>query len=348
MLAPEVALRLTAARALVDAAAHEDRPVYGVTTGLGANKDATLPFEDCADVQRRIVMARAVAVGPPLPRDVVRAILLARAGAMAVGGSGVSPAVLEALVAMLNAGVAPIVPCWGSVGAGDLGLLAALSLPLFGLGEAEFAGERLPGAQAMKRAGLAPVALGPKDGLALVSANAASAGHGALVLWHALAALDAVTSAAALSMEGFRANLSPLDPRAQAARPAPGQADAAARLRELLDGNALWNAGGARSFQDPLSFRCASQIHGAALAAIRHAERAVVTELNSAGDNPLVLAEERTILHTGNFHVAALAQGFDLVAIALAHVAASAAERVIKLLSPAHSGLPLHLTPHGP
>lgn len=265
---------------------------------------------------------------------------------MAFGGSGVTPALLDTLVAMLNAGVHPIVPRWGSVGAADLGLLATLALPLIGLGEAEFAGERLPGADAMKRAGIAPVALGPKDGLALVSANSGSVGHGALVLWDALAAVDAITIAAALSMEGFRANLSPLDPRAQTARPAPGQQEAAIRLSLLLKDSALWDASASRSFQDPISFRCASQVHGAALAAIHLAEHAISVELNNSGDNPLVLAEAGAILHTGNFHVAALAQAFDLVAISLAHVAGAAAERVIKLLSPQHSGLPLNLARH--
>jgi histidine ammonia-lyase len=347
LLAPNVGARLAAARDVVERAAREDQPFYGITTALGASKDVPLADDDRIDFQRRIVMGRAVAVGPSLPSDVVRAIVLARASAMAAAGSGVSPAVLETLLAMLNARVHPIVPRWGSVGAADLGLLATLALPLIGLGEAELGGERLSGAEAMKRAGIAPVALGAKDGLALVSANSASVGDGALVVWDALATIDAITIAGALSMEAFRANLSPLDPRVQAARPAPGQNDAAARLREILRDSALWRAGAARSSQDPLSFRCASAVLGAALTALRGAERAILVELVSSGDNPLVLAEERTILHTGNFHVAALAQSFDLVAIALAHVASAAAERVIKLLSPRHSGLPLNLTRRG-
>jgi histidine ammonia-lyase len=347
VLAPEVARRVTAARAVVDAVP-PDRAVYGVTRALGANKDLPLPAEAPGDYSRRVVMARAVAVGPALPVDVVRATIFARASAMATGSAGVSLPVLETLVAMLNAGVDPVVPRWGSIGAADLGLLATLALPLVGLGEAHFAGERLPGAEAMRRAGIAPVTLGAKDGLALVSANAASAGHGALVLHDARAALDALTIAASLSMEGLRANLSPLDPRAQAARPAPGQSEIAERLRTLLDGSALWHDDAPRSFQDPISFRCVSQVHGAALAALEYAERAVLVELNGAGDNPLVVTDPAAILHTGNFHVAALAQGFDLVAIALAHAASAAAERVIRLLTPAHSGLPANLTPHGP
>ena len=347
LLADETRRRLQAARTVVERAAREERAVYGVTTGLGASKDVRLPADDLADFQRRAVMGRSVAVGEPLPTDVVRAIVFARAAAMARGGSGVSPAVLDTLVSMLNAGVHPIVPRWGSIGAADLGLLAAMALPVIGAGEAEVRGERLAATEALHRAGLTPVTLGPKDGLALVSANAASVGHGALVLWDAQHALEAESIATALAMEGFCASLSPLDPRAQAARPAPGQVDAARRLATLLEGSALWDEGAARSFQDPISFRCASQIAGAARSATRYAGDCVEIELNSAGDNPLVLAESDAIVHNGNFHAAALAQAFDLVAIALAHVASAAAERTIKLLSPPHSALPLNLTPHG-
>lgn len=345
VLHPGLRERLVRARAVVERAACGDAPVYGVTTALGASKDVAVAAGERAGVQRGVIAGRSVAVGPAMPTDVVRAVLVARAAAMAAGGSGVSPAVLDALVALLNAGVHPVLPRWGSVGAADLGPLATLALPLIGLGEAELRGDRLPGAVALERAGITAPALGAKDGLALVSANAVSAGHGALVVADALAAIDALAIAAALSMEGFRANLSPLDPRAQAARPAPGQRDAAARFTALLAGSPLWEAGAARSFQDPLSFRCASQIHGAALAAVGHARACVEIELNAAGDNPLVVDDG--ILHTGNFHVAALAQAFDLVAISLAHLASAAAERTIRLMSPAASGLPYALTPRG-
>ncbi|OGB88714.1 MAG: histidine ammonia-lyase [candidate division NC10 bacterium RIFCSPLOWO2_12_FULL_66_18] len=346
-LSPEARARVRAARQVVERLSKEDRPIYGVTTGLGASKDVRLAAEDLPDLQRRVLLSRSVAVGPRFGTDVVRAMLVARANAMATGGSGITPEILDTLVAMLNAGVHPVVPSVGSIGAADLPQLAHLSLPLIGLGEAEYRGARLPGDEALRRAGLHPVALGPKDGLALVSSNAASVGHGALVLWDALAALEVATVAAGLSLEGFRGNLSPLDPRVQAARPAPGQGEVASRLRAILEGSDLSDAGTARSVQDPLSFRCVTQVHGAAQAAIAFAQESVEIELNSAGDNPLVLPDDGAILSTGNFHVPALALGFDLLGLALAQVASLATGRVIQLMSPAASGLPLFLSPYG-
>jgi histidine ammonia-lyase len=339
--------RLRAAHEVIERAARETRPVYGVTMGLGASKDVPLAVHDRDQWERRVLMGRSVAVGPPLATEVVRAVLLARAASLAAGGSGIQPAIVDTLLGLLNEGVHAVVPSFGSIGAGDLAPLAMLALPLIGLGEAEYDGDRMAGADAMRRAGLTPVRLGPKDALALCSANAVSVGHGALVLWDAIETLEAQTVAAALSMEGFRANLSPLDPRAQAARPAPGQLEAAARFRAMLAGSELWHENAARSHQDPLSFRCASQIHGAAHAALGFARTTVEIELNAAGDNPLVVPEDGAILHTGNFHTAALALAFDLVALALVPVTSGAVERAIKLMSPAHSGLPLSLSPGG-
>jgi histidine ammonia-lyase len=274
--------------------------------------------------------------------------MFARAAAMAVGGSGISPPILDTLVAMLNAGVHPVVPSKGSIGVADLAPLSHLTLPMLGLGEAEIGGTVLPGAEAMARAGLAPVTLAPKDGLALISANAATVGHAALVVHDVARALDALNVAAALTLEGFRANLSPLDPRVQAARPARGQAATAARLATLLAGSALWQPGAARRVQDPVSLRCVSQVHGAALAALHTARDDVELELNSAADSPLVLPEEGAMLSSGNFHVPGLAIAFDALGIALAHAAMTCVERCQKLFSPPLSGLPLQLTRYGP
>jgi histidine ammonia-lyase len=347
-LAPEARDRVREARDVVERLVREGRAVYGVTTGLGASKDVSVGAADLESWPRRVVESRAVAVGPLLPTDVVRAMLLARASGMARGGSGARPEILDGLIAMLNRGVHPSVPMWGSVGAADLGLLAALALPLIGLGEAEVRGERLPGAEALRRADLAPLSPDLKDGLALVSANAASAGHGALVVQDAVDTIDAATVAAALSMEAFRANVSSLDPRVHAAHPACGQGDEAARLRALLSGSTLWDVGAARSVQDPITFRCVSQIHGAARGAVGGTRRAVEVELVAASDNPLVVPGDGVVLHNGNFHPAALALAFDLVGLAIAQVATAAAGRVLKLMSPAHSGLPAFLSPAGP
>lgn len=346
-LSPEARRRTRAGREVVERLARTGSPIYGITTGAGASKDTRLAPEDLAEFQRRLLVSHSVAVGPRFGTDVVRAILVARANTMATGGSGIQPEILEALVAMLNAGVHPIVPSQGSVGAADLGPMSHLALPLIGLGQAEYRGELLSGGEALRRAGLSTVKLGPKDGLALCNANAATVGHGALVLWDAMEALEAATVASALSLEGFDGNVSPLDPRVHAARPAPGQADVAARLRSLLDGSRLWAPGAGRGVQDPMSFRCVPQVHGACQAALEGARRTLEVELNGAGDNPLVVPEDGVILSNGNFHVAALALAFDLVGLGLAQVTSLAAERTLRSMSPPFSGLPLSLSPHG-
>ncbi|MFO1322569.1 MAG: aromatic amino acid lyase [Burkholderiales bacterium] len=347
-LAAESRERVVAARAVVDRLAQSDATFYGVNTALGANTGKPIPPSERAAYQKRAVLARAVGVGAPFAVDVVRATMFARAAGMAVGGSGVSPVVLDTLVAMLNAGVHPVVPSRGSIGVADLPALSHLALPMLGLGEAEFGGAVFAGGDAMARAGLPIVALAAKDGLALISANAATVGHAALVLADAAAALDALNVAAALTFEGFRANMSPLDPRVQAARPARGQRAIAARLTGLLAGSALWQPGAARRVQDPVSLRCVSQVHGAALAALQTARDDVELELNCAADSPLVLADAGEMLSSGNFHVPALAVAFDALAIALAHAALLCVMRCQKLYSPALSGLPLQLTEHGP
>jgi histidine ammonia-lyase len=274
-------------------------------------------------------------------------MLAARIAGMAAGGSGVSPAVLDALVALLNRRVHPVVPRFGSIGAADLPQLSHLALPLIGEGEAELAGERLPGAVALARAGLAPVALAGKDGLALVSANAASVGRAALVLHDARTLFDAWLSAIALSLEGFRANLSPLDARAVAARPAAGQADVAAHLRDLLAGSALLRDA-PRRVQDPLSFRVVAQVHGAGHWMLDEAVRQVEVELNSAADSPLVLTGDGVMVSNGNFHAPALALALDALAIACAQMAGLAASRILRFMSEAMTGLPLQLTRRGP
>ena len=340
--------QVVAARAVVERLAQSDEAIYGVNSALGANTGKPIPRDQLAAYQHRAVRARAVGVGPVFPTDVVRAMMFARAAGMAAGGSGVSPEVLDALIALLNASVHPVVPSKGSIGVADLAPLSHLALPLFGEGSAEYRGEILAGSVALERAGLRPVALGAKDGIALISANAATVGHAALVVHDASRMLDALSIAAALSFEGFRANLSPLDPRVQAARPAPGQIEMAAQFTLLLAGSSLRQTGAARRVQDPLSLRCVTQVHGAALAALRTARDYVELELNSAADSPLVLADTGEMLSTGNFHIPGLALAFEALGLAFAHAALVCVQRCQKLFNPALSGLPLQLTTRGP
>ena len=342
-LDPEARARVEAAHALVEHAAREGTPVYGVTTGLGSRVVHSVDGSRAAAFSLRTLRGRAMAVGPPLDRELTRAAMAVRLNGICAGGSGASVAVADGLAALLNAGVHPSVPRTGSVGAADLCMMAHLGLGLIGEGEAELDGERMAAAQALARAGLAPVTLGAKDGLAICSSAAVSIGAAALALLDCEACLAAAQVSAALSMEGLRANLSPIDPRVVAARSAPGQAWAADGLWQLLAGGSLTDPGAARRLQDPLSFRCASQIHGALHIALDLLAAALGPELNAAADNPLVLVDDREILSTGNFHVPALAVALDATAIAIAQMAAAVGERPARLRNPQLSGLPANL-----
>src|SRR5260370_5562716 len=342
-----VAAQVAASRQTVERVLASGEPVYGLSTGLGANLGVRLDDGDLAAFQRRILVGRDVAIGKTLPRETVRAALLLRANGLARGGAGASLAVIEALLALLNGGIHPCVPSLGSIGAADLTPMAHLALPLVGAGEVELGGEIMPADEALRRAGLPPVELAPKDGLALINSNALSVGAAVLLLEDVAALLDLAALAAALSFEGLCANPGPLLPEVSAARPAPGQAAAAARLRGFLAGSALWQPGAARAVQDSLGFRCVAPVHGSALAALDFARAAVLPELNAAADNPLVLAASGRILSTGNFHSGALALRCARLALALVPVADLAAGRAMKLMLPEASGLAKFLSPIG-
>ncbi|MGY2684283.1 aromatic amino acid lyase [Pseudomonas tolaasii] len=287
-------------------------PIYGVTTGLGAAVDTSV-----APVQESIPLGRAVGVGRLANRQELRAITAARLAGLAQGRSGISPQAAQALLDLLNSGVEPAVPLLGSLGESDLAPLAHLSLAL-------------------------TVPLTGKDGLALVSANAASVGLGALLVAQAQQVLHALLSALALSCEGYRANLSPFQPWASRLRPAPGQTEQSAALLALLDGGEL--AGSPRRLQDPLSFRCATVVQGAAQQALQQLQELVELELRSGADNPALISEESLVLATANFDSTHLALAAEGLGLALSRVAACSAERIAKLLSPASSDLPRFLS----
>ena len=351
--------RLRRQRAFIDAAVAQGQPVYGVTTGLGARVTSALPAAALAEQSLRTLRGRANGVGPPLPVEVVRATMAVRANQMAVGGSGVQPAVVDLLIQMLNRGVVPVVPSTGSISAGDLCQLAHLGLVLAGEGAATL--HPLDGAGAssgpdcgdrvLATAGLRPVELGPRDGLALCSSSALSAALGALALHAVETVLDDAYEVAALSCEGFRANLSPIEPGVLRAHPAPGQDRAAARIRHALRGSLLLQPGAARRLQDPLSWRCLAQVHGALEAAISFAGPAVHAEVNGSSDNPVVVEDGPDggrILSSGNFQPSTLALALDTVALGLHQVAALSVNRIQRFLAPALTGLPANLSPHGP
>lgn len=342
-LAPEVKAVLLRDRAVVDRHVEGGEPVYGLTTGLGSKSTEALPREELAAFSLQTLRGRAQALGDPLTVSMARAVLVARLNGLCVGGSGASLAVAESLLACLNKAVTPVIPQTGSVGASDLCVQAVMGLALTGEGGMFFEGDRLPAMEALERAGIEPLKLGPKDGLALCSSSAFSAGLAAMGQVSALRALRSTQVAAAMTMEGFRANASPLRVEALEARPQPGQIAAGEELRTLLNGSLLLEPGNARRLQDPLSIRCVAQTHGAVYATLDFLAATLDAELNGASDNPL-LTEAGEMVSNGNFQTPLLGIALDSVARALAGLATASLARIARLLSPELSGLPRFLS----
>jgi histidine ammonia-lyase len=319
-LAEGVRAAITASRAVVDHALASNDAVYGLTTQVGSGKDIRLSEEEIRGEQTFLVMSHSGGVGQPLPTQQVRAALAVRLNGIARGRSGASLAAAEVLTAMLNAGVHPIVPEISSVGAADLGPMAGMAQVTIGEGRAEYHGDLLSGGEALGRAGITPLTLSGKDGLALISANGVSIGHAALVVARAEQAAAAADLAAALSMEATAANPSIIHPSVARAKPIPGQAAAADHLRGLLAGSALLQPNASHSVQDALSFRVIPQVHGALREYIAAARNAVTVELNASDDNPLASAADQAMISNGNFHPMVLAISCDALRIAVAQV----------------------------
>jgi len=328
--------------------------IYGVTTGLGANVDT--PVLTVGDghhntqalqaIQQRIPLARAVGVGQLATARQVRAMMLARLTGLAQGASGIALPVAQTLETFLNQAIHPQVPLTGSIGEADLAPLAHIGRAVIGQGLVEYQGERVDCAELLATLGITPPSLQGKDGLALVSSNAASTGLAALLLIDIAHIINVQSGAIALSFEGFRANISPLLPEAAQCRPAPQQAATAAHLLTLLAGSSLLTPGNARALQDPLSFRCIAPV----LASVNHyfllARSAVELELNSPDDNPALLHEPGMVLANANFDATHLALAIESLGLALGRLAACSGERIMKLMSPAASHLPRFLTRH--
>src|SRR5579862_9570171 len=268
----EALQRVRAARAVVERALASGEAVYGLNTGLGSLSRHRIPVEDIAAFAFATVADQTGSVGGrPLPTDVVRAMMLTRANGMAKAGVGVRRELVELIVAVLNAGVHPIVRRIGSVGQGDLSEMADVGKVLIGRGFAEYEGETLEGAEALRRAGLEPIVLEAKEALALIASNGVTMGSGSLVLVDAADLAESMLISSALSFEAFRANLSVIHEAAARMRPHAGEVAASARLRDLLSGSTLWDRGAARNLQDPLSIRCVPQTLGALYAALSFA-----------------------------------------------------------------------------
>jgi len=336
--------RVARTRAGIEARITAGEVLYGVNTGFGRLADVQIPADQLARLQLNLLRSHACGVGEPFREDVVRAMLLLRANVLAGGYAGVRPVVVERLVELLNAGVAPIVPSQGSVGAsGDLAPLAHLALVLVGEGEATLGGKRMPGAMALKLADVEALELAPKEGLALINGTQVMTAVGALALLDAERLAAAADVVAAMSIDAMEGTDTAFIAEIHAARPHPGQVTSAANLLALMRGSEIRDSHQACSrVQDAYSMRCSPQVHGTARDALAHLRRTLAIEINAATDNPMVLPDGR-VVSGGNFHGAPVAAACDFAAIALTSLASISERRSARLVTPEQSWLPAFL-----
>ena len=342
--------RLDDSRGVVEKIIAEGRTVYGVNTGFGRLSEVKIPANELRELQLNLVRSTACGVGPPLSEAETRAMLLLRANVLANGLSGARPVVAETLIAMLERGVVPVIPEKGSVGAsGDLAPLAHLALTAIGEGEAFWRGERMQSEVAMRLAGVEPLQLEAKEGLALLNGTQAMTAVGGLALRRALRLAHLADVAGAMTLEALRDTPVAFDERIHAARPHPGQIEVAAHLRELLRDSEIRQSHLENDprVQDAYSLRCMPQVHGAVRGALRHATEVIETETGSVTDNPLVFSDSEEVLSGGNFHGAPVAFALDYAAIALTDLAGICERRIERLVNPdLNEGLPPFLTTH--
>ena len=327
---------------LRDRLKNSDAPIYGVNTGFGSLADTRIDKKDLTQLQKNLVMSHACGSGEPVPADIVRAMLVLKVQNMAFGHSAVAPATVQRLIDMYNADVLPVVYERGSLGAsGDLAPLAHLSLPLIGLGEVMVGGKRVPSAQTLKKFGWSPLELGPKEGLALLNGTQFMNAYASLLTLKANRLAHLADVIAAMSLDAYDGRIEPFHPSVHAVRPHPGQAVVAGHMRELLKGSDLI-ARKKSHVQDPYSYRCIPQVHGASRDAIAYVERVVERELESVTDNPTVFDDEDLIVSAGNFHGQPLALALDFLAIAVAELGSISERRTYKLIG-GQRGLPAYL-----
>jgi histidine ammonia-lyase len=347
-IADDVAARMGAARSVVEDAVEGGRAVYGITTGIGDLANVRIAPGEAKKLQRDIVRSHATAVGPPLPREVVRAMLLLRARTFAFGISGVRFELVERFVTMLNEGLHPVVPAQGSLGAsGDLALLAHLALPLLGEGEVEAGGRVVPAAEALAPAGLEPLSLTYKEGLALVNGTEAMLGLGILACTGAEEVARAADLAGAMTLEACLGTDRAFDQRLIELRAHAGALPVASNLRRLLASSEIVasHRESEHLVQDAYSLRCIPQVHGAYRDGIAYVRRTLEAELASAIDNPSVIVETGEVLSGGNFHGEALGLALDHLGLCLAGFATISERRVARLVDPdLNNGLPAFLT----
>jgi len=348
-LADEAKRRVKQSRQVVEDILASERVVYGINTGFGNFRNVVIPRHDLETLQVNLIRSHAAGVGDPFPEEIVRAILLLRVNALASGFSGVDPSTLDALLAMLNKGVHPVVPKKGSVGAsGDLAPLAHVSLVLIGEGEAFYRGERLSGEEALARAGLEKICLHPKDGLALINGTqviTALLSHAVIQAQRLVRCADII---GALTLDTLLGTDVAFDARIHDARPHVGQIETARGLRRLLFGSELRKSHeDCDRVQDSYSLRCMPQVHGAVRDALSYVTGIVEIEINSATDNPMIFIDGGDVISGGNFHGQPVALAADFLTIALTQLGAISERRMERLVNPDLSGLPAFLVKEG-
>ncbi|KAB3529310.1 HAL/PAL/TAL family ammonia-lyase [Alkaliphilus serpentinus] len=344
-ISDEAMERIEAGRRLVYEFMDSDIPVYGFNRGVGWNKDRKVVAKYYEEYNKNLIYAHCVGVKPEATEEVVRATLLARLSTFLVGCTGIQPEIVVLYKEMLNQNILPVIPERGSVGQGDITCLSHIGLAIMGEGEVNYRGARMKAEDAFKEAGLKPIVLGPKDGLAIVSSNALVTGTGALLVQDIEDLIDIADIIYALSMEGFKGNVSPLDESAYKVRPQRGQCHSAKKVRSYLEGSYLWLPNVTEALQDPLCFRGSCQVHGSVRDALEFVKEYLLLQLNTSEDNPCMLLEEKRMIPCSNYEITTLALGFEMLGLALSHLSKNSCYRTIKLSNPYFTGLSRFLTP---
>jgi len=348
-LDPAARAKVAASAAAVQRILARGEPVYGINTGFGKLAGVRIEPADLAQLQRNIVLSHAVGVGETTPLPVTRLMMALKLGSLAQGASGVRTETIDCIAALLDRGVTPVVPSQGSVGAsGDLAPLAHIAAAMIGVGDVVLDDRVMPAAEALAAVGLEPLALQPKEGLALLNGTQFSTANALVGLFEAETLLRSALATGALSLDAARGSDSPFDPRIHALRRHRGQRETAEALRALLAGSEIRASHrfGDPRVQDPYCLRCQPQVMGAALDLLRQAAATLADEANAVSDNPLVFAEDDEALSGGNFHAEPVAFAADMIALALCEIGSLAERRIAMLVDPALSGLPAFLTPN--
>lgn len=344
-IAPEALELVDRARQVLFRMAGEGQPVYGLNRGVGWNKDKEFDPDFFEAYNRNLINSHSLGIAPYASVPEVRATLCIRLNAALCGSTGISTDIVKLYLEFLNRGIHPRIPQRGSIGEGDITTLSLIGQTMIGAGEVEYKGRIMPAAQALAAEGMSPAVLGPKDGLSIVSSNAQGEAMTAILYYQSRELVALANAVFCLSLEGLNGGLQPLGPKVNALRKLPGQIQVAAQCREFLSGSYLEQPDPNRALQDPLSYRCASAVHGSVLDALDFIRQYMDIQMNATDDNPCILIEEGTTSVSQNFETTTLALGVEMLASALNHVSKTICYRLIHIADPAFTGLSRFLTP---